>query len=33
VLVRDSKNLDGPVLACSAQNWKRFIDQVKADAQ
>jgi len=32
VLVRDSKNSDGPKLAFSPASWRRFADQVKADA-
>ena len=32
IAVRDSKDLHGPVLAFSAQTWRRFAAQVKAGA-
>ena len=32
IAVRDSKDPQGPVLAFSPQTWRRFADQVKADA-
>jgi hypothetical protein len=32
VLVRDSKNADGPVLEFGRDTWAAFIDAVKADA-
>ncbi len=30
VLVRDSKDPQGPVLAFTARDWQRFADQIKA---
>jgi Domain of unknown function (DUF397) len=30
VLVRDTKDRTGPVLAFNARNWQRFADRVKA---
>jgi Domain of unknown function (DUF397) len=30
VLVRDTKDRTGPVLAFNAQNWQRFTDRVRA---
>jgi hypothetical protein len=32
VLVRDTKNRTGPVLAFTARNWQRFTAQLKAGA-
>jgi hypothetical protein len=32
VLVRDTKNRRGPVLEFTAEPWKRFVAQVKADS-
>jgi hypothetical protein len=32
VLVRDTKDRTGPVLAFTAGNWQRFTSQLKADA-
>jgi hypothetical protein len=32
VLVRDTKNRQGPVLAFSPETWRRFADQVREDA-
>jgi hypothetical protein len=32
VVVRDSKDPDGPVLAFRPNDWERFADRVKADA-
>jgi hypothetical protein len=32
VLVRDTKNRGGPVLAFNARTWQRFTSQLKADA-
>jgi len=31
VLVRDTKDRQGPVLTLSAEAWRRFAGQVKAD--
>jgi hypothetical protein len=31
VLVRDTKDRPGPVLAFAPQAWRRFADQLKAD--
>ena len=33
VLVRDTKDRPGPVLAFTAPDWQRFTDQLKADAR
>ena len=33
VLVRDTKDRQGPVLTFSPETWRRFTDQVKADAR
>ena len=33
VLVRDTKDRQGSVLAFDPQTWRRFADQVKADAR
>ena len=32
VVVRDSKDPDGPALAFRPNDWQRFADRVKADA-
>lgn len=32
MLVRDTKDRQGPVLTFSAEAWRRFAGQVKADA-
>ncbi len=32
VLVRDTNDCTGPMLAFSAATWRRFADQLKADA-
>jgi hypothetical protein len=32
VVVRDSKDPEGPVLAFGPNDWQQFADQVKADA-
>jgi hypothetical protein len=31
--VRDSKNPDGPKLVFAAEEWRSFIDSIKADNQ
>ena len=33
VMVRDTKDRTGPVLAFTAPDWQRFTDQLKADAR
>ena len=33
VLVRDTKDRQGPVLAFDPPTWRRFADRVKADAR
>ncbi len=33
VLVRDTTDRTGPVLAFSAASWRRFADRLKADAR
>ena len=33
MLVRDTKDRPGPVLAFTAPDWQRFTDQLKADAR
>jgi hypothetical protein len=33
VTVRDSKHLDGPLLAFAADTWQAFTDQVKTTAR
>lgn len=32
VLIRDTRDRQGPVLAFTTDAWRRFADQVKADA-
>jgi hypothetical protein len=32
VLIRDTKDRHGPVLAFSQQAWRRFAERLKADA-
>ena len=32
ILVRDTKDRQGPVLSFSPQTWRQFADHVKADA-